>query len=88
MRYILCLSLLTYRYVLIGRVVISFLYLFRPDFRLPTILRPLFEGIYALTDPPLNLLRRYVPQPQGLPIDLSFVILLVLLRILERVLGC
>ena len=41
------------------------------------------EFIFTITDPPLNLLRRVVPQLKigGVTLDLSFLILIILLQI-------
>lgn len=88
LRLILCLSLVVYNYILIGRVVLSFIPMFKPDWTPPPFMRPLVDLIYGLTEPPLQLLRRVVPQPMGFPFDLSFLVLIFLIPILRGALGC
>lgn len=88
LRLILCLSLVVYNYILIARVVLSFIPMFKPDWTPPAYLRPLVDLIYGLTEPPLQLLRRVVPQPMGFPFDLSFLVLIFLIPILRGALGC
>ncbi len=83
LRLVLCLALQVYYYVLIGRVIVSFIPLFKPDWRPPDWFRPVLDVIYGLTEPPLQLLRRVVPQPMGMPFDLSFIVLIVLLGVVR-----
>jgi YggT family protein len=78
---IVCLLLRLYIYVLWARVILSFVFMFRPDFRPPEGVRPLLNGIYALTDPPVNYLRRFLPQP-ALPIDLAFLVWFLIVYVL------
>lgn len=80
---ILCVSLRAYYYILIARAILSFLPLFKPDWTPPDFLRPLVDLIYGLTEPPLQLLRRLIPQPMGFPFDLSFLVLFFLVGILR-----
>lgn len=77
---ILCRLVFAYFWVLIGRMIISFIPIIRQDWRPPPWLMPVIDVIYALTEPPLSLLRRVIPQPMGLPIDLSFLVLVIFLQ--------
>jgi YggT family protein len=45
------------------------------------------EGVYSITDPPVKALRRLIPPLRlgGMAIDLSFVALLIICYILQRV---
>ncbi|MGH2772773.1 MAG: YggT family protein [Actinomycetota bacterium] len=87
--YILCITLSVYSWILIARVILSFVVMFRGDWRPPVWLRPLVDLIYGLTEPPLQLIRRVVPQPMGLPLDLSFLVLWFIVGyILPIVIGC
>ena len=47
------------------------------------------EGIYSLTDPPLRLLRRFIPPVRlgGVALDFSFLLLLIVLQILISLLS-
>ena len=69
----------TYLFILIARAIISFLpllniYVSRGN--------PIVNVIYQLTDPPLIMLRQYIPPTGGF--DLSFLILYILLQFLQR----
>jgi len=86
---VLCLLLRAYGYILLGRVIMSLVFLFKPDARPPDFLRKVIEVIFQLTEPPLDLIRRLIPQPGGFPMDLSFLVLYFLVGvILPRILGC
>ena len=84
-QYFICLALQIYGYVLFGRVILSFVQMFKPDWRPPSGLMPIIDFIYAITEPPLQLLRRVIPQPMGVPLDLSFIVLFILLRVIMRI---
>jgi len=80
---ILFTALRVYGYVLLARVILSFIPLFKPDWTPPSALAPLVDLVYGLTEPPLQLLRRVIPQPSGFPFDLSFIVLyLIVARLL------
>jgi len=80
---ILFTALRVYGYILLARVILSFIPLFKPDWTPPSALAPLVDLIYGLTEPPLRLLRRIIPQPSGFPFDLSFIVLyLIVARVL------
>ncbi|HLF70463.1 MAG TPA: YggT family protein [Actinomycetota bacterium] len=86
LRFILCRILYVYSLILLGRVIVSFLFLFKPDLRPPGPLRVVIEFLYSMTEPPLQLLRRIIPQPAGLPLDLSFLVLFILVQsVLPRI---
>lgn len=86
LRLILCIALQVYYYILIARAVLSFVPIFKPDWTPPHMLRPVVDLVYGLTEPPLQLLRRLIPQPMGFPFDLSFLVLIFLVPILQRTL--
>ncbi|MEM9777598.1 MAG: YggT family protein [Chloroflexota bacterium] len=70
----------TYIWILIARAIISWIPMFggrvNPD-------NPLINAVYQITDPPLQILRQYIPSAGGL--DLSFLVLFLLLSMLGRV---
>lgn len=74
-----------YRWILIARVVLSFIPLFKPDWVPPSFLTPVIDVVYGLTEPPLQLLRRVVPQPAGFPFDLSFLVLFLIVGLLPQI---
>lgn len=87
---VLCLIASIYIYVLYARVIISFIFLFKPDWRPPEGLRPILDFVYLLTDPPVNLLRRYVPplRSGAMAIDLAFLIWFLVVAFVLRPLLC
>lgn len=74
-----------YTYILIVRVVFSFIPLFKPGWSPPSFLAPVVDIVYGLTEPPLQLLRRVIPQPMSFPLDLSFIVLFLIVNILQRI---
>ncbi len=74
-----------YRWILIARVILSFIPLFKPDWVPPSFLTPVIDVVYGLTEPPLQLLRRVVPQPAGFPFDLSFLVLFLIVGLLPQI---
>lgn len=79
---ILLRTLQIYGWILTGRIILSFIPLFSPGWQPPPFLTPIVDLIYGMTEPPLQLIRRYVPQPMGFPLDLSFVVLYVIVRLI------
>ncbi|HEX2053110.1 MAG TPA: YggT family protein [Actinomycetota bacterium] len=75
-------TLQIYGWILIGRIILSFIPMFKPDWSPPAALSPIVDLIYGLTEPPLQLLRRVIPQPMGFPFDLSFIVLYVIVRMI------
>jgi YggT family protein len=74
-----------YQWILIVRVILSFIPLFKPDWVPPTFLTPVIDVVYGLTEPPLQLLRKVVPQPAGFPFDLSFLVLFLIVGLLPQI---
>lgn len=85
---IILLNLLAiYRWILIGRIVVSFIPLFKPGWSPPSFISPIIDVIYGLTEPPLQFLRRVIPQPQGFPFDLSFLVLFLIVGVLRTIVA-
>ena len=72
--YLICLVFQAYIIVMYARIILSFVFIFKPGWAPPSGLRPVLDLVYALTDPPVNALRKVIPQPMGFPIDLSFLV--------------
>ena len=78
-----------YLLVLLGRIVIDWVQVFARDWRPRGAVLVLCEIVFTLTDPPLRLLRRFIP-PLSLgrvQLDLSFVVLFLACSLLMNVLG-
>ena len=86
---LILLSLLyLYLLVLIVRLILSWIQTFSRDWRPTGIVLVIAEAAYTATDPPLRLLRRYIPSLRlgTVALDLSFMVLfLVLLVLLQAV---
>ena len=84
-----------YMLVLLVRVVIDWVQLFARDWRPAGLVLVLANLVYGLTDPPLQWLRRVIPGMRlggsggfgGFGIDLSFLVLVVGIMVLQRLLA-
>jgi YggT family protein len=78
-------ALQIYFYSLIGRLILDLLISLRPGFRPKSLLLPVSEIIFTVTDPPLKFLRRFIKPVRFGSISLDFAwTLLVLVVILLR----
>lgn len=77
-----------YVFILFARVIVSFVFLFKPGWVPPGPVRPILDMIYMLTDPPLKALRRVIPQPMGFPLDLSFLAWYLIIQFLIGPILC
>ncbi|MBU6311552.1 MAG: YggT family protein [Actinomycetales bacterium] len=73
-----------YWLVLIGRLVFDLVQIFARSWQPRGPILLLAEAIYSLTDPPLRLLRRFIPPLRlgGVQFDLAFLILIIGVQIL------
>lgn len=71
-----------YLYVLLARMIMSFVLAFS-QYRPSGAAAVAFEAVYTVTDPPLNALRRIIPDLRigNFALDLSFIVLAIVLRI-------
>ena len=78
-----------YMLVLLVRVVIDWVQMLARGWRPTGALLVLANLVYGLTDPPLRRLRRMIPALRlgGMGIDLSFLVLVVAIVILQRLLA-
>jgi YggT family protein len=78
-----------YLIVLIARIVVDYVFIFARDWRPTGVVLVLVEGIYTVTDPPLRLLRRFIPPLRlgGVSLDLAFTVLFILVIVLIQVLS-
>ena len=73
-----------YWLVMIGRLVFDFVQVFARSWRPSGVLLLIAEAIYTITDPPLQLLRRFIPPIRigSIQFDLAFLIVLIGLHVL------
>lgn len=78
-----------YLLVLLGRIVIDWVQVFARDWRPRGFVLVLCELVFTLTDPPLKLLRRFIPPLRlgRVQIDLSFIVLFLACSLLMNVLA-
>lgn len=83
-RIVLTYVLWLYLLILIGRLIISWIQAFSRDWSPSGIVLVVAEGVYTATDPPLRLLRRYIPNLRlgNVALDLSFMVLFLLILVL------
>ena len=76
-----------YKLVLFARIIIDYVRIFARNWRPNSFLMAVFEFIYALTDPPMKVVGRFVPPLRlgGVALDLSFIVLLIAIGLLESV---
>ena len=87
LREVLTYLLTIYLVVLIGRMIFGWVQAFARDWRPTGVLLVLAEGIFTITDPPLKLLRRFIPTLRlgMVALDLSFMVLFIVILILLEV---
>ena len=87
LREVLFYVLTIYLVVLIGRMIFGWVQVFARDWRPSGILLVIAEGIFTITDPPLKLLRRFIPTLRlgMVAMDLSFMVLFIVILILLEV---
>lgn len=84
-RYILWWAISIYVWILLARVILSWVPMIAPRWQPKGIVLVLFEFIYTLTDPPVKFLRRWIkPVRMGqVSLDLSVLVLFFGLQILQ-----
>ena len=87
LREVLTYVLTIYLVVLIGRMIFSWVQVFARDWHPTGILLVIAESIFTITDPPLKLLRRFIPTIRlgMMALDLSFMVLFIVILILLEV---
>ena len=76
-----------YLLLLIGRLIISWIQAFSRDWHPTGVILVIAEVVYTATDPPLRLLRRYIPSLRlgTVALDLSFMLLFLVVLVLWQV---
>jgi YggT family protein len=78
--------LLAYLLILIARLILGWIQTFSRDWHPTGIVLVIAEAAYTATDPPLRLLRRYIPSLRlgTVALDLSFMVLFLVVLVLLR----
>jgi len=86
---ILATILFFYQLIFFARIILDLLQIFARSWQPRGAMLVLAEGIYSVTDPPLRLLRRFIPPVRlgGVALDFSFLLLLIVLQVLISVLS-
>lgn len=76
-----------YLLVLLARVVIDLVMMMARDWTPSGPVLLIVEAIYTVTDPPLKLLRKFIPPLRlgGVALDLSFLVLFIIINVLMAV---
>jgi YggT family protein len=82
-------ALYAFLVVLIFRLVMDYVFQFARSWHPGKAMVVVLEGTYTVTDPPLKLLRRFIPPLRlgGVALDLSFLVLMIIVYILIYVVG-
>lgn len=84
----LILQILTlFKWALFLRIIIDYARMFARNWRPNSFLIAIFEAIYAVTEPAMAFVRRFVPPLRlgGIAIDLSFIVLIIAVDLLRGV---
>lgn len=79
----LILNVLTFfKWLLFARIIIDYVRMFARNWRPKSGVIALFEIVYAITDPPMKFVGRFIPPLRigGVALDLSFVVILLALN--------
>ena len=84
----LLLNLLTFfKWVLFARLIIDYVRMFARNWRPNSFLLAIFEAIYAITDPAMKFVGRFIPPLRlgGVSLDLSFIVILLALNVASTI---
>ena len=89
LRYLIDVCIETYLLILFVRMILDWVLVLSPRWYPRGFVASLIRVIYALTEPPLRWLRRYIPPlPMGrIQLDVSFMVLYAALIIIQVLLG-
>ncbi|MDI3403009.1 YggT family protein [Streptomyces cavernicola] len=82
---VLYIALSVYLIVLIFRLVMDYVFQFARSWQPGKAMVVVLEATYTVTDPPLKLLRRFIPPLRlgGVALDLSFFVLMIIVFVLR-----
>lgn len=84
---VLYVALWLFLILLIFRLIMDYVFMFARDYHPKGLMVVLLEITYSITDPPLKLLRRFIPPLRlgGISLDLAFLVLFIIVNILISV---
>ncbi len=82
-------ALMCFLVVLIFRLVMDYVFQFAPSWQPGKAMVVVLEATYTVTDPPLKLLRRFIPPLRlgNVALDLSFFVLMIIVYILISIVS-
>ncbi|MFI0978739.1 YggT family protein [Streptomyces sp. NPDC021093] len=86
---VIYIALMCFLVVLIFRLVMDYVFQFARSWQPGKAMVVVLEATYTVTDPPLKLLRRFIPPLRlgGVALDLSFFVLMIIVYILISVVN-
>ena len=86
---VIYIALMVFLIVLIFRLVMDYVFQFARSWQPGKAMVVVLEAPYTVTDPPLKLLRRFIPPLRlgGVALDLSFFVLMIIVYILISLVG-
>lgn len=86
---VIYIALYCFLIVLIFRLVMDYVFQFARSWQPGKVMVVILEATYTVTDPPLKLLRRFIPPLRlgGIALDLSFFVLMIIVYILITVVS-
>ena len=87
--FLLKLVLQVFVLALFGRLILDYVRIFAPQWRPRGIILIMAEAIYAITDPVMRFVRRFIPPLRLGPvaIDLSFILIFIVVQMLSRLVN-
>ncbi len=87
--FILKLILQIFVLALFGRLILDYVRIFAAQWRPRGLILIIAEAIYAITDPVMKFVRRFIPPLRLGPvaIDLSFILIFIVVQMLQRVVN-
>ncbi|MCW2913671.1 MAG: hypothetical protein JWN52_1739, partial [Actinomycetia bacterium] len=88
-RTVLIVLLYLFLLFLIGRLILEYVQRFARSWRPTGVVLVLAEATYTVTDPPLKLLKRFIPDLRlgGVALDLSFTVLFLVVWVMIMIVG-
>ena len=73
-------------FALFGRLILDYVRIFAPNWRPRGIILAIAEAIYAITDPVMRFVRRFIPPLRLGPValDLSFIVIFIAVQMIAR----
>ena len=86
---VIYIALMCFLIVLIFRLVMDYVFQFARSWQPGKAMVVVLEATYTVTDPPLKLLRRFIPPLRlgGVALDLSFFVLMIIVYILISIVS-